>query len=119
MRRTETEHLSIGDCSYLVPYGVMEKLYDILDRENIKPTRRRGRVAAEKLFPDLRDPVKRPANYLKGIRCREGLTQAELAKKVGMKQSHISEMERYKRPIGKAAAKRLADVLNADWRNLL
>jgi DNA-binding XRE family transcriptional regulator len=56
---------------------------------------------------------------LAGIRHREGLTQVQLAEKIGIPQRHISEMENGKRPIGKAMAKRLGDVLNAGYRMFL
>jgi hypothetical protein len=49
-----------------------------------------------------------PAAGLKGARAKEGLTQR-----------HISEMENGKRPIGKAMAKRFAEVLNVDYRVML
>lgn len=76
-------------------------------------------IPIEVAFPDINHPVRGPANYLRGIRSREGLTQTQLAKKTGIKQSHISEMERYKRVIGKATAKKLAAVLNCNWRSMV
>ena len=42
---------------------------------------------------------------LRGARKREALTQKELAELVGVSQTHISERERGKRPIGKDMAK--------------
>lgn len=39
------------------------------------------------------------------------MTQDELAKKAGMRQSHLSEIERGKRPVGKAVAMKLARIL--------
>jgi ribosome-binding protein aMBF1 (putative translation factor) len=59
------------------------------------------------------------AEVLRGARYREGLTQQQLAAQVGLKVSHISEMERGKRPIGKEMARRLAKALNADYRVFL
>jgi DNA-binding XRE family transcriptional regulator/predicted DNA binding CopG/RHH family protein len=56
---------------------------------------------------------------LRGARKREGLTQKELALSIGVKQSHISEMEKGKRPIGKDLAKRLCKALNIDYRVFL
>ena len=47
-------------------------------------------------------------DVLRGARC----TQAQLAARVGVKPSHISEMERGKRPLGKEMAKRLAKALH-------
>jgi transcriptional regulator with XRE-family HTH domain len=47
------------------------------------------------------------------------MSQKELADQIGVKQVHISQMENEKRPIGKAMAKRLAKVLNVDYRIFL
>lgn len=59
------------------------------------------------------------AVYLRGIRYREDLTQKQLADQTGIPQRHISEMENGRRPIGKERAKKLAKVLNADYRIFL
>ena len=49
---------------------------------------------------------------LRGARLREDLTQVELARKTGIPQRHISEMENGKRTIGTKNAQIFADVLN-------
>lgn len=61
----------------------------------------------------------RPAVHLRGLRTREGLTQVELAERTGINRRHLSEMENGKRPIGKAAARKLAEALGGDYRMLL
>ncbi len=71
-------------------------------------------VPWEEVYPDFNGSV-----ALKGARKREGLTQADLAARLGISQTHISEMERGKRPIGKEMAKRLAKVLGVDYRVFL
>jgi DNA-binding XRE family transcriptional regulator len=68
----------------------------------------------EEVFPDSH-----PGRILIGARTREDMTQAELARKLNIPRSNISEMERGKRPIGKQMAKRLADVLNTDYKVFL
>ena len=74
-------------------------------------------IPAEEVSPDL---LTNPHGvYLKGIRYREDLTQVQLAELTGIPRRHISEMENGKRPIGKAAARKLADVLHADYRLFL
>lgn len=60
-----------------------------------------------------------PGGMIKGYRAREELTQQQLAKKAGLKQGHLSAMERNKRPIGVKVAKRLAKVLKCDYRRFL
>lgn len=73
-----------------------------------------GDVDAKDLFPD-----RAPGTLLAGARYRENLTQVQLSEKSGIARRHISEMENGKRPIGKSSAKKLADVLNIDYRTLL
>lgn len=68
-------------------------------------------------FPALQD--NESGTYLSGARHREGLTQRQLAERTVIPQRHVSEMENGKRPIGKENAKKLATVLNADYRTLL
>ena len=56
---------------------------------------------------------------LRGARFKAELTQKQLAEKLGIFTHHVSEMEHGKRTIGKAMAKRLAEVLNVDYRVFL
>lgn len=56
---------------------------------------------------------------LRAYRNREGLTQIQLTELTGIPQHHISEMENGKRSIGKERARRLADALHCDYRQLL
>jgi DNA-binding XRE family transcriptional regulator len=52
---------------------------------------------------------------------REGaeMTQEDLAEKLHVPQSNISQIETGKRPIGKNLAKRLAKIFNLDYRVFL
>lgn len=65
------------------------------------------------------DPAKLPGQILAGARYREDLTQEELSERTGIPRRHISEMENGRRPIGKANARKLAEVLNIDPRRFL
>ena len=56
---------------------------------------------------------------IRGLRYRECLTQKQLAEKMGISVQNLSNMEHGRRPIGKDMAKRLAKILNTDWRLLL
>jgi hypothetical protein len=69
-------------------------------------------------FPEYNDKTL-PGVVLAGARGKEGITQRELAGRVGIPQRHISEMERSKRPIGKEMAKKLGKALHIDYRALL
>ncbi len=122
MRHTDSISIGInGRRFYEVPAHVVKDVEAILAKARAKALsfQEREYYSAEELFPDLFDPVMGPAKYLRGARLREGLTQTQLAKKTGIKQNHISEMERYKRVIGKDVAQRLAKALNCNWRNLI
>lgn len=66
------------------------------------------------LFPKIT-----PSMCLRGLRTREGLTQAELAEKLGVKQHHISEMENDKRPIGPEMAHRLEEAFGTSYKAFL
>jgi DNA-binding XRE family transcriptional regulator len=76
-------------------------------------------IPAESVFPVLADDTQRPAAILRGSRHKEDLTQKELAERLGIRQSHLSEMENGKRSIGKNMAKKLADVFKCDFRVFL
>lgn len=69
-------------------------------------------------FPDYDEKIE-SGDCLAGARYREGMTQRELAEKTGIPQRHISEMENAKRAIGKKNAKKLAKILNTDYRIFL
>ncbi|MEI6702096.1 MAG: helix-turn-helix transcriptional regulator, partial [Deltaproteobacteria bacterium] len=73
--------------------------------------------APEELWPEL--TWNRPGVCIRGGRGKEGLTQKQLADRIGIAQHHISEMENGKRTIGKEMAKKLAEVLNVDYRVFL
>ena len=60
-----------------------------------------------------------PGICLSGARNRKGITQIALEKITRIPRRHISEMENNKRPIGKKAAKKLAEALNVDYRVFL
>jgi DNA-binding XRE family transcriptional regulator len=66
------------------------------------------------VFPDLH-----PGSAIRGLRLREGLTQEQLAGRLGIKRNNLSEMENGKRPIGKNMAKRLAEILHTNYKVFL
>ena len=57
--------------------------------------------------------------YLRVYRQRADLTQVELARQAGLRQRHLSEMENNRRAVGTADAKKLARILNCDYRRFL
>jgi len=85
----------------------------------ISHARKEKSIPAEEVLPELKDDRLRPAVSLRGSRYKENMTQKELAKRLGISQHHLSEMEHAKRGIGKAMAKRLAEVFDCDYRVFL
>ena len=71
-------------------------------------------IPLEEVFPDLHQ-----GSAIRGLRLREGLTQEQLARLLGVKRPNLSEMENGKRTIGKNMAKRLAQVLKTDYKVFL
>jgi len=71
-------------------------------------------LSMEEIFPDLHS-----GSAIRGLRYREGMTQAQLAGKIGVKIRHVSEMEKGRRQIDKETAKRLAKALNTTYKVFL
>lgn len=74
----------------------------------------RDSVPADAVFPEST-----PGSVLRGARGLREMTQAELAGRIGVRASHISDMERGRRPIGKAMARKLGEALDYPWKALL
>lgn len=71
------------------------------------------------VFPDLNNPAKIPAITFRGIRAKTGLTQNELAERLGITQAEVSKIESGKRSIGKALAKKIEKKFKIDYRRFL
>ena len=71
------------------------------------------------VFPDLNDPEKLPAITFRGIRAKTGLTQKEVAERLGITQAEVSKIEGGKRSIGKALAKRIEKEFKINYRRFL
>ena len=71
------------------------------------------------VFKDELKKYGEAALMLRGGRHKAEMTQKELAEALGINQSHISEMENSKRPIGKVMALRLAKIFKTDYRKFL
>ena len=60
----------------------------------------------------------RVGNLLAGARLKAGLTQTQLAEKVGIRQNMVSDYERGRRTYSDAMARRLAEVLEVREEHL-
>lgn len=76
-------------------------------------------LPAEEVFPNIKDPAKRIGIIFRGIRFKHNLTQAEVAKKLGLDQSDVSKIEKGKRPVGKALAKKIEKEFGIDYHRFL
>lgn len=113
--RTESSHLLMVSCPAVEVQSVMELLKRHgCDVNDATPDEEEEYITH---VPPPADQA--PGIYLRGLRCREDLTQEEFASRVGIPRRHISEMENNKRPIGKHNARRIADVFNIDPRMFL
>ncbi len=76
-------------------------------------------VPASEVFKDLYQKYGEVGATIRGCRARDGMTQAALAKKLGIHQSHVSQMEHSKRVIGKKMAQKLAQIFNTSYKMFL
>ena len=112
-------HVVYNGNVYDIPRAIAEqyKVGRLKDNELRHPSE--GAILADDLFAELDDKYTKPGVLLKGIRCRENLTQVEFAEKIEVTQSDLSKMESGKRPIGKILAKRIAEKFSVDYRMLI
>jgi len=76
-------------------------------------------VDSDTVFKDLNEKYTKPGALLHGLRIRENSTQAEMAKKIKVTQSDISQMETGVRRIGRTVAQRIEKLFDIDYRLFL
>jgi DNA-binding XRE family transcriptional regulator len=76
-------------------------------------------VSAKDVFAKLDREHTRSGALLKGLRCRENMTQVQFAKKIDITQANLSSMEHGRRAIGRDVAKRIQSVFKVDYRYFL
>ena len=101
---------------FLVPSEKANAIETLIKEE---PSSDNELIDAGEVFPDLRDPEKRPFVVFRGIRAKTGLTQEEVAERLGITQAEVSKIECGKRPIGKAVDKKIEQAFKIDYRRLL
>lgn len=103
-------HVWYENTHYRFPKAVAEK-YRVEDDEEL--------IDSDEVFSELNAQHTKPGALLKGVRVRENLTQAEMANKLGVTQSDISQMESGRRAIGKIIAKRIEALFDVNYRLFL
>lgn len=101
--------------TFVLSAGLGKQVADYI-ADSVKRIEKKGSVPAVKVLPELADDTLRPATMLRGARHKADIIQVQLAEALGIRQHHLSEMENGKRPLGKQMAKRLAEVLDCDYR---
>lgn len=110
-----TETISITVPKAIAPQ-VYEAIASLLKLANIRQVNSEGEelCSMSDIFPDGS-----PAMALRGLRTKEGITQKQLAEKLGIAQTRVSEMENGKFPISKAMAKRIEDAFGMPYKLFL
>jgi len=107
----EIAHVTWHGYRYAVPCKIIEQ-YKISSDTNTH-------VSVDDVFSDLINEHGEPGVLLRGLRCKEGLTQVELSKHLAITQANLSAMENGRREIGKVIAKRIAKQFSMDYRFFL
>ena len=122
MKRPPIEALTITIRSkrksrcFVVPKAKAQGLVHLIGDYEVEPD---YSISSDDIFSDLNEKYTKPGALLRGARFKEGLSQKELARRLGIPQSHISEMEHGKRPIGKKMSQRLSKVLKLNYKIFL
>ena len=106
---------SFVELHFLVPKKKAEEIKKVVAcLGGVEEKEKNELVPWQDAFPDFHNGI-----TLRGFRQRDGLSQGDLAEKIGAKQNHISEMESGKRAIGKSMAKKLSNVFNTSYKVFL
>jgi len=125
--RTKTRHISAHSHDTMVhvtrhhkSYSIPKNIFNKYALEDEKPKKVVKRTTPTNVvFERIIKKYTKAGALLKGLRGREGLTQAAFAKKINVTQANLSKMENGKRPIGKAIAKRIEKAFGTDYRYFL
>lgn len=104
---------------FIVPTSKAKSVVELIEAYDITDTVNGPNIPSDKVFEVLFTKYSKAGTILKGARLKEGLTQVELATRLNIGQADISNMEKGNRTIGKAMAKRLADILGVNYKVFL
>lgn len=97
--------------------SVCKAINSILELANFsRPVNEEGEelYSANEVFPEGH-----PGMALRGLRTKEGITQKEFAARLGIRQHHVSEMEKGTRAISLDMAKRIGEAYNISYKVFL
>lgn len=98
-----------------VPQSKMKPILKILQPYRVESEF----VPAEEVFRRFGTGFGTPGSVWQGSRLKENLTQVQLAKKLGIAQNYLSDLETGRRKISVKMAEKLSNVLNIDYRVFL
>lgn len=119
-RHTNTVAITIGDKRprrWVGPRSKLRLVRSLLSEMDFEPEK--DSYDWREVAKDDIEKYSEAGVMIRGSRAKESMTQVQLAKHLGIKQSHVSEMENGTRPVGKNMAKKLAKVFNTDYRVFL
>jgi DNA-binding XRE family transcriptional regulator len=119
--RTQTTG-ALTEISFTVPSEDADRLRKAINSilELVSPVVRPVNEDGEELYTAREVfPESSPGNRLRGLRTREGITQKALAKALGIRQHHVSEMEKGSRSISREMAKRIGETYNISYKVFL
>jgi DNA-binding XRE family transcriptional regulator len=99
-----------------VEYHIPKRIAEKYRADNTDNT---DAIDADEVFTKINKKYTKPGALLKGIRIRENLTQIEMAEKIKVTQSDISQMENGARSIGRTIAKRIEKLFGVNYRSFL
>jgi plasmid maintenance system antidote protein VapI len=79
----------------------------------------RDTISPEEFFAAINKKYTKAGVLLQGVRAREGFTQIQMAKKLNVTQSDISQMENGKRKIGRKMALRIQKLFDVNYESFL
>lgn len=107
-----------SNTTFLIPHYAMPKILDLLNTLSVSGDDEEL-IPADEVFKDVYAKYGKIGCTIRGCRSRDNMTQAELAKKLNIHQSHVSQMEHSKRVIGEKMAHKLAKIFRSDYRLFL
>jgi DNA-binding XRE family transcriptional regulator len=107
--------LSVPSGSALVALEAIQGMFALAGHK-IRRVNEEGEevFSAREVFPEGN-----PAMLLRGYRGKHDMTQKELAKKLGVTQNRVSDMESGKRPISKDIAVKLGELFDTPYKSFL
>ena len=103
---------------FIIPQSAALKLFDFLSKLQTQ-NGNNELINADEMFSHLDKKYGKVGATIRGFRFRDGLTQKDLACKLKIHQTHVSQIEHGKRVVGKNLAHKFAKVFDTDYRLFL